>query len=137
MRETKFKFYDTNQKMIVENEYWLLMDANGQVYEYRLWKLLAQEDGNYIPMQYTWLKDKNWKEIYEGDILAIWIKTQEWKVWLYREAVIMWHEYWFCLDYTRSQIENDKYIWICDINETLKEFEIIGNTYENKLQMLS
>jgi len=78
MRETKFKFYDTNQKMIVENEYWLLMDANGQVYEYRLWKLLAQEDGNYIPMQYTWLKDKNWKEIYEGDILAIWIKTQEW-----------------------------------------------------------
>ena len=131
-RELKFRAWHKT-----DNIMWFpsLMDVNGggALYSY---------EGDWVPhypskcklMQYTWLKDKNWVEIYEGDIIVNrytwWPKKweihykYEVKRWIYN----LWAN-WFEYDYT--------IIWPyveCEYmyNEMIEwNTEIIGNIYEN------
>jgi len=123
MREIKFRAWDKEKKEMF-NDIWI--------------------DGNfinmpeYIVMQFTGLKDKNGKEIYEGDIIEsrlnnyIWryeIKSLEgfgnslYKVTRYRN---------FRIDEFNEYVMKD-----CFVNEGRSELigietsEIIGNVYEN------
>ena len=59
MREIKFRAWDCEQKFMIEYHSPLMdgMDINA----------LNDTGCNFIWMQYTGLKDKNGKEIYEGD----------------------------------------------------------------------
>lgn len=67
MREIKFRAW--NGEEMTRN--FSLLDLN---YEWFPSWLHEHEDTDSLKdwvvlMQYTWLKDKNWKEIYEGDML--------------------------------------------------------------------
>lgn len=68
---------------------------------------------DYIPMQFTWLLDKNGKEIYEGDIVKI--EDQFWGV--YRDESY--------LEYFIMNWESNEPMY------SYAHYEVVGNIYEN------
>ena len=100
-REIKFKFYDKKRKKLIEE-----CDMWGNYTEF-----LNEDD--VIPMQFTGLKDKNGKEIWEGDILK-WIDNS---------------------NYPSGNIQVVKFkeykVYPLVSAPSGKCWEIIGNIYEN------
>ena len=63
MREIKFRIWDK------DNAYWLPGELNSSEWLTLNEYIKQEQEDNCILMQYTGLKDKNGKEIYEGDIV--------------------------------------------------------------------
>ncbi len=63
MREIKFRSWDKTDKKMTTTEF--IMDSNGG----RPAKNVEEWGRVFVLMQYTGLKDKNGKEVYEGDIV--------------------------------------------------------------------
>ena len=72
-------------------------------------------------MQYTGLKDKNDKEIYEGDILFFRDENMKY--------VIVWQDTAFIIKSIEIRKYSEKMHWLDDTEICC---EIIGNIYENK-----
>src|SRR5438093_279573 len=114
-REIKFRAWNNTKKQMIES--YTHVGKQGKFYS--VFTLL---DDKYIPMQYTGLKDKLGKEIYEGDILSCKSKNG----FEHRSTLrVGWSE-------------DDKYGWCWDSGAIVtgvdfidERYEVIGNIYEN------
>ena len=116
MKTLKFRAWGINIK-----EY--LKDADGNANcVYILGDLLKQ--GNWIFEQYTGLKDKNGKEIYEGDIVKVYAWTNLTRGLEYRHTTkVFWQEKYAQFNTTYNDALSNEI--------TQDYFEVIGNIHEN------
>ena len=79
-----------------------------------------------IVMQYTGFKDKNGKEIYEGDIAKLWFDEGEEVFW--HSFLVKFFEGCFICEFLQGDTEEYP---IYEYWNDSQDLEVIGNIYEN------
>jgi len=120
MREIKFRAWDKENEKMMKVSSLHLENKEISVKENGTFRLFRMQD----LMQYTGLKDKNNKEIYEGDIVLV--KPGGTSTWY--KTVVKFKEGAFIA----SLIDGEDYIYIFNRGFDSNDFEIIGNIYKNK-----
>ncbi len=126
MREIKFRAWDRDKNNMLDPGY-ISLDGSGlQSYFNEAEELWYHNDIDIILLQYTGLKDKNGKEIYEGDILdrndkLLCVVTFEdgkfgWNI-RYKNPELNQRQDYFGRSYANQ--------------EEASKLEVIGNIYEN------
>lgn len=125
MREIKFRAWLKEEKKMVNVETIDFTDKSIQYLEknefinaYLLRRMIFDD---IELMQYTGLKDKNGKEIYEGDILFFRDENMKY--------VVVWQDAAFIIKSIEIRKYSEKMCWLDDTEICC---EIVGNIYENK-----
>jgi uncharacterized phage protein (TIGR01671 family) len=130
MREIKFRAWDKHKKVMIPSKSLSFSYHNGKIFDVAVGDLqhcfpIPKE--NVELMQYTGLKDKNGKEIYEGDILS----NSFGKKNLLMNVIVFEHgsfkHKWIDRDVVRIRGQEQEPIFH-NVNVV---FEVIGNIYEN------
>jgi len=113
MREIKFRAWDKKINVMFKN-----------------WEFIGDfftntnfQKTNNILLQYTGLKDRNWVEIYEGDVVELYQKAHG-----YIKTKIVFKNWWFEL---RALDSNRIWMFWDIITQNEISMEIIGNIYSN------
>lgn len=112
MREIKFRAY--NKKHWYMTWYVSIKDIEDW-FKWLYWN--ASDD--VIVMQYTWLKDRCWKEVYEGDIVVPFYWSYPWYRLIVQYLAVP--NPWFKL-VEKLWDSPEEWFW---------DFEVIWNIYEN------
>jgi len=124
-REIKFRFWCKMTNCYSKPQNGCMVGADGEWYandEMGIVIKLFKE--HYVVEQYAGLKDKNGKEIYEGDILWEEPKCVHQRERPRRHSVVVWHNNGW-----RRSCYNGKY----EVHPELcvRELKVIGNIHEN------
>lgn len=125
MREIKFRAWDKNRNSMAYQEKMRIYDGNEQAWDITVFKSSGtigtfqsclDNSKEVVLMQYTGLKDKNGKEIYEGDVVDMWNNGVH--------SVVEWYQ--------------SGYYLITRVKEKVAEYMlhgksviVVGNIYEN------
>lgn len=120
MKEIKFRFWEKN---------FYSMRTWEQSYDSDNLKFLFADD-NIAPMQYTGLRDRNGKEIYEGDVVEFNNNNYELTAGHRNDEIVIAEVEYSCgawgLKEANGQLHD---LYIVLVND--EEAEVIGNIYEN------
>ncbi|MEW4154370.1 YopX family protein [Bacillus thuringiensis] len=126
MRKIKFRVWDGNLMHNVSELHFCMgpkLDGNGLKF-YGPGVGQGWVDGKNVHlMQYTGLKDKNGKEIYEGDILKI-VSNFELREDMQNQAVTYKEGFFSTYEWALFELLRNR-------KDRKQTFEIIGNIYEN------
>lgn len=124
-----YKLWDKENKEFLEDDWEteFAVLANGTVIEI-YYNGFAEDYSvrnldNIELLQYTGLKDKNGKEIYEGDIVLIRIEETS----ILHKTVVKFKHGAFIADI----IGKNDYIYLFHFGFNKDDFEVLGNIYEN------
>ena len=132
MREIKFRaWHKIAEKMTEVHSFTNIDYKDEDEYKYVVTSEEAVDDGvcwkyrDIVLMQYTGLKDKNEKEIYEGDVIKIEVKKRNKGDFPNLKNYLVVFE-----DFSFSYKDNDGH-YATPLNIFIKGVEVISNIYEN------
>lgn len=137
-REIRFRAWDkATNEMIVEGfhvfgEYTLFNIIGQYLLENALGKGSLERYNDVEVMQFTGLKDKNGKEIYEGDILRLHNEEEDYGMgpnYHYRQ--VFYKGGAFCVDWEFGEYDRTAIGWALDKWGLDMSTEVIGNIHEN------